>query len=343
MKNNSKWSKVPMNSVIDEYLTDLKLRGLSPRTIASYRATLRGMLRAIAGNTEMTLAQLTPELVRNYLSARADQDTCYVNHRLHKPEPHKLSAYSLHHTCRNLRAFGSWLERKEYLNPFSEVELPRLPKLMIEPLTPDEINVLMNVWNPETAYGCRWQAMLSFFLDSGVRVSELCGLQMENLEMANYRAKVLGKGAKERWVFFGNRTHRLLGRYLHTFRGETACPYVFLSVDGERLTRNGIEHIIKAVRDRSGIARFHCHLLRHTMASNYAAVHSGDVFGLQAMLGHETLDMTRRYVHLAQTSGAMSQRRTSLLDALEAKDELRFTRRRGQKTGEASQTQDGIR
>lgn len=333
------WKRLPVQSVVDEYLTDLRLRGLSPRTIVSYQTTLRGLLRAVAGDAELRLGQLTPEVVKAYLTQRLEQEECYTDHHLRKTEPHKLSAYSLHHTARNLRAFGSWLKRSGYPNPFAEVKLPKLPKLLIQPLTPEEIERLFAVYNPETYYGARWQAMLSFLLDTGVRLNELCTLTLDSLDLPNYRAKVNGKGAKERWVFFGNRTHRLVARYLAT-RPEGASPYVFLSMDGERLSHAALEHLMQNVRRKSGIARFHTHLTRHTFASNYATVHAGDVFGLQALLGHESLDMTRRYVHLAQMAGGMAQRRTSLLDTLEADGGLHFApRRRGQKAGKAGDPQ----
>ena len=338
--NTTKWNRVPVQSVVDEYLKDLQLRGLSPRTITSYKSTLRGLLRGVAGDAEMMLGQLTPEVVKAYLTSRVEQETCYVGHRLRKVEQHKLSAYSLHHAARNLRAFGTWLARAGYPNPFTGVQLPKLPKLLIQPLTPEEIERLFSIYNPETYYGLRWQAMLSFLLDTGVRLNEMRTLRLEDLEMTNYRAKVCGKGNKERYIFFGNRTHRLLARYLSERQPEAASPYVFLSVDGELMSLAALEHIMQNARRKSGIARFHTHLTRHTFATNYATVHEGDVFGLQALLGHESLDMTRKYVHLAQMTGGMAQRRTSLLDTLETEGSLTFTsRRRGQKARKAASTQ----
>ena len=175
---------------------------------------------------------------------------------------------------------------------------------------PDEIRRLINIHNVNTHVGARWNAIVSFALDSGVRASEMCSLRMEHLDLTGLRAKVMGKGRKERFVPFGSGTARSLRRYIHAYRpegGET----VFRTLEGKALTLNGLENIIKRVRVATGIDRLHIHLLRHTFATWYV-VRGGDSFRLQEILGHTTLEQTREYVHLA------SQIRESLASEREA-------------------------
>ncbi|MEP7358260.1 MAG: tyrosine-type recombinase/integrase [Anaerolineales bacterium] len=160
--------------------------------------------------------------------------------------------------------------------------------------------------------------MLAFFLDTGVRLEELLTLTHDNLDVHDFRAKVCGKGDKERYVRYGSKTHKLVARYLHAFQPQTA-KYVFASLEGRALTASGAQTMARYVRRRSGIERFHFHLLRHTFATKFLMA-GGDAFELQARLGHESLETTKRYVHLAQqlaqTQRGIEIRRPSPLDAM---------------------------
>ena len=109
--------------------------------------------------------------------------------------------------------------------------------------------------------------------------------------------KVMGKGQKERIVPFGSSSQKSL----YHFRPEPVHDGIenfFLTLDGQRLSNNALQLIMKRLGMRSGVKRLHAHLLRHTFAVNYL-VNGGDVFTLQQILGHTTLEMVRRYVNLA--------------------------------------------
>ncbi|MCC7358627.1 MAG: tyrosine-type recombinase/integrase [Anaerolineales bacterium] len=326
-KLGKKMAKIPVDTIVQEYLNDMQLRNLSPRTIKLYRHTLTRLLDYFrpGGDPEarIPLAKFTPEAVRAYVTERMSQDKVYEGHPLRPTEARPLSKATLHQQIRIFRSFGTWLAENQFPNPFKDLKLPKLPKTLIDILSDDEIKTLFSMYNPNTHFGARWQAILGFFLDTGVRVGELAGLRVEDIDLQNFRAKVMGKGAKERYVLFGNRTHRLLTRYFAIFRGESPSPNVFLTMEGEALELKAVQNIVSNARRKSGIARLHCHLLRHTFATTFL-LSGGNAFELQALLGHESLEMTRRYTHLAQQlakagGSALEHRRPSPLDTLEKK------------------------
>jgi len=184
---------------------------------------------------------------------------------------------------------------------------------LIEILDADEIAKLFAVYNDGTQYGVRWQAMFAFALDTGVRIAEMIGLTADDLDFDRFRAKVWGKGAKERYVFFDNRTQRFLMRYANLYR-QPDCPAFFQSLEGAALTPESAQRIIWHARKNAGIQRIHWHLLRHTFATQYI-LNGGNVFELQELLGHTSLEMVRHYTHLSQAT--VEVKRRSPLDNLE--------------------------
>jgi integrase/recombinase XerC/integrase/recombinase XerD len=245
------------------------------------------------------------------------QETVYNGHPLHPEELHRLSPHTIHREVRTLRAFGSWLITQGLENPFHELKLPKLPSPLVEVLTADEIEKIFSVHNSETHFGARWQAMFAFALDTGVRIAELTGMRAADVEIDRFRARVWGKGAKERFVTFGNRSQNLLLRYDNLFR-DRECSLFFQTLEGTPLSTGAAQNLLKHARDKAGVRRLHWHLLRHTFATYYL-INNGNVFELQELLGHTSLEMVRRYTHLAHylSQGSVELRRRSPLDNLE--------------------------
>lgn len=328
MKSKSKLEtrrmKVSLSAIVQQYAADLRLRNRSPRTIQLYTNILGHFgkhLQTGQPGAEAPISSVTLENARDYITALMERETVFVNHPLRKAREQKLSPFTIHQHVRILHAFGSWLKHNGYPNQLSEVQYPKLPKRLIEVLTEEEIGKLFNIYNPETPFGARWQAMVAFFLQSGVRLSELLGLSLDRLELDKYRARIIGKGNKERYVPFGTRAHQTLSLYINLYRPQTSHSQVFLNLDGTLPTVSTVEHIIKNARNKSGITKLHTHLFRHTFSTNYLLA-GGNVFDLQDILGHEDLEMTRRYVHLAQvlsrtgTQLEHMQRRVALVDEM---------------------------
>jgi len=194
-----------------------------------------------------------------------------------------------------------------------------VPIKLVETLTPDEIEILIGTQNPLTAIGSRNMAILVTLLDTGLRCSELSNLFFEDSHIEEGYLKVIGKGSKERLVPIGALTQKVLWRYVFHFRPQPindAGNYLFLTLDGQHLHTNAIKLLLKRWGRKAGVPRLHAHLCRHTYATNYLLHQCGDVFRLQQILGHNTLEMVRRYVHYASSQAMMNGKTSSPVDQL---------------------------
>jgi integrase/recombinase XerC/integrase/recombinase XerD len=230
----------------------------------------------------------------------------------------KLAPMTVANHVRAMKAFASWLDREGYTsgNVLGRLVLPKVPLKVIEVLTEEEIGRLLASINRKDDLALRNVAILVLFLDTGLRLFELLSLKLVDIHFEDQWLKVMGKGQKERVVPFGARAAQVLTRYLHQGRFDPLKrTEAFLSVKGEPINGNVIKMLFARLGQRSGIKRLHPHLLRHTFATPYL-VAGGDVFTLQSILGHTTLEMTRRYVSLASTQVSIQHRRFSPMDQL---------------------------
>jgi len=156
----------------------------------------------------------------------------------------------------------------------------------------------------------------TLLLHSGV-YGELSGHPVQTILDEGY-LKVMGKGKKEHIVPIGNNAQRALQRYLFRFRPKPTNPVtdnVFLSISSKALTENSMKLMFTRLAKRSGVCRLHAHLCRHTFATRFL-INGGDVFSLQQILGHSTLEMVRHYVNLASSHIAIQHQKFSPLDRL---------------------------
>jgi len=142
--------------------------------------------------------------------------------------------------------------------------------------------------------GSRNQAIVLVLLDSGVRLSELVGMRLGDIDNEKGYIKVLGKGGKERIVRIGKTTQKALWRYL-IYRPENSRQDLWLTEEGKPLNSSGIQSLIKRLKQRAGVnSSGSIHRFRHTFALNFLRA-DRNVFNLQYLLGHSDLDMVRRY------------------------------------------------
>ena len=133
----------------------------------------------------------------------------------------------------------------------------------------------------------------------------------------------MGKGAKERVVPMGAMVQKVLWRYVFHFRLEPECElddYLFLTMDGKQLQPNAIKLLLNRWGKRAGVSRLHAHLCRHTFATNFLSYECGDVFRLQQILGHTTLEMVRRYVHYTSVHTMIQDHVSSPVDRMGIKN-----------------------
>jgi integrase/recombinase XerC/integrase/recombinase XerD len=236
----------------------------------------------------------------------------------------ELSPYTVQARVRALKAFSSWLFSEQYTeeNILAKLKMPKAPVRMVEPLTPDEISTLITAQNSLAAIGSRNIAILITFLGTGIRESELSNLQFEDAHIEQGYLKVMGKGSKERVVPIGGLGQKVLWRYVFHFRPEPINDtnnYLFLTLDGKKLEPNAIKLLLKRWGKKAGVPRLHAHLCRHTYATDFLIYNCGDVFRLQQILGHTTLEMVRKYVHYASAHTLIQGNVTSPIDRMNIK------------------------
>jgi site-specific recombinase XerD len=162
-------------------------------------------------------------------------------------------------------------------------------------------------------------AILMTLLGTGIRESELTNLGYKDAHIEQGYLKVLGKGSKERVVPIGGLGQKLLWRYVFHLRPEPINELnnlLFLTLDGKKLEPNAVKLLLKRWGRKAGVPRLHAHPCRHTYATNFLIYNCGDVFRLQQILGHTTLEMVRKYVHYASANTLIQGNVASPIDRM---------------------------
>jgi len=256
--------------------------------------------------------------------------------------------------ARSVRAFFHWLVRREIIerNPFDRVVFPKVGKPLIQTIEPEEFEQLLLACAPPGESGpmadraaVRNRAILWLLYDTGIRVSELCGLRLGDFDRRHGLITVRGKGSKERRVALGANCLRNLLYYLDRHRpneeelaewGSAREDHVFLAETRTPLTKNGVEMLFSRIRKRAGITdkRISPHILRHTFAVRYLVL-GNDPFSLQELLGHEDMTTVKIYMHMNDTTIQEQKRKFSPGDHLPTRmPGPREIRRKGYRTKE---------
>ena len=311
--------QITFSKLVDGFRLYNEAANRSRQTIRWYNYHLRGFLAWLEINSYSTaLDQITPTIIREHISALQRSDTRYANHPTHPTQQRAMSPSNVRGRVTSLSALFNWAEREELLtnNPMRKVPKPKVPKTILPGFSHSEIQSLIKACGelPE-ATAIREKALLLFLLDTGVRISEALNLKMTNLHLEEGRALVMGKGAKERYVFIGKSTKRALWRYISLSRPEPApnVDRVFLTFQGRPLPYRRATFELQRLAKKSGIENVHPHRFRRTAAIQFLR-NNGSLFALQKMLGHETLDMVRRYVELASDDVEQAHKTASPVD-----------------------------
>ena len=272
------------SALVDQYLAHLtNERRLSAHSCAAYRSDIGKLIEAAA---DIVLEELSLHHIRRFVA------------NLHG---HGLSGRSLARTLSAWRGFYRYLAENHGFacNPCIGVHAPKAPKRLPAALTPEEAKHLVEV-SVDGPYGVRDRAMLELFYSSGLRLSELTGLDWERIDWSEGTVRVHGKGAKTRVVPVGQAALDAL----RVWAGERArfartdSSAVFVNRSGRRLSVRMIQLRVKNAGLRQGIAaRVHPHVLRHSFAS-HVLQSSGDLRAVQEMLGHASISTTQVYTHL---------------------------------------------
>jgi site-specific recombinase XerD len=304
--------------LVDYYEICNRSEGKSPRTVNWYSRNLqqfRSYLRS--RRLSEVIDRIDIRILREYV-LYLQQRKRYEGSGFTPAQAGPLASASVHGHVRTIRAFYSWLVREELVdgNIGRELKPPKILKKMIMTLSDDEIRSIMTAFSPSSQTDQRNQTVFLLLFDTGMRIGELIGLRIDDVRMDEGFVRVLGKGNKQRLVPVGTNAQKALQKYLFRFRpnpASTETNNVFLSANGYPLTVNSMKLMFSKLALRSRVPRLHAHLCRHTFATRYLT-NGGNVFALQQILGHSTLDMVKNYVDLAASHVAFEHHRFSPLD-----------------------------
>jgi integrase/recombinase XerD len=328
-------SNLLISLCIDGFVKYKTAEGLRPRTVDSYEWVLNKWIEKMG---DKPINKVTSTNIRDYL---AYLRTDYVPHTFAKnnssgePSTHKLSPKTLRNHWITFKAFFGWAATEfKITNPMADIPGPKYKTAPVAAFTQEDITALVKAcaYARETNPGNRHsfvtrrptakrdEALILFLLDTGLRASELCHLKIGEVDMKTGKVVVKhgdeggAKGGKGRTVFIGKSTRRVVWRYLidREDRDDQDAP-IFLNRGNHPFNANSLRHLIVRLAEKAGVKEAHPHKFRHTFAITYLRS-GGDVFTLQALLGHSSLDMVRHYAQIAEMDVERAHRKASPVD-----------------------------
>ena len=315
-----------LEKMIEGYRLFCRAEGKSPHTLRWYMGKLAVFCDYVHNHRQVIEAHdVNTEDIRSFVvylqeSVQADQ----LNPR--KPtRPEPLSGQTIQGYVRVIKAFFSWATRENLLdvNPAQRVRVPKAPRVIVATLNDTQVREFLAVIDRRRSTGFRDYCMALTLLDTGIRLSELVGLQIPDLDLEQGHFRVLGKGSKERIVPIGANLQKALWKYVSCHRPEAVHPNeraVFLTRDGRAISANAVYQLVREYGKNAGLEGVRCspHTFRHTFAKSFL-LNGGDVFTLQKILGHSSLAVVRMYVDLASADVQIQHRRYSPVDCMKLK------------------------
>jgi site-specific recombinase XerD len=290
--------------LLKQYRLHLKVLNRSQKTITWYNEILTRFFKFLDSNYIMKpLGEISAEDLEAYIKYRNTTKRWPNNPYISEKNKGKLSPYSIQGDIRAIKAFWSWLLSNGYVekNAFAKFPLPKVPKTVVSTLTIEQMQLLLNTIKTDNAIGFRNYCILLLLIDTGMRISEVTGIEIINLSLTQCFVKITGKGQKERIVPFSQVTRKAMLKYINNYRPEICnynTPYLFPARDGNHVSVNTIQQAIRRLAKKVGLqdAKCHPHIFRHTFATTFLAK-GGNPLILREILGHESIQTTQKYVH----------------------------------------------
>ena len=277
IKRESAKMKCNLQKRIASFLAAKKIDGLSPKTLKSYRDNLNAFARRV----DKHVSSINADDIREYIGYLSDRGLADSTLQLH---------------VNILRSFFAWMNLEDIIkkNPMLKIKSLKVDKLRARrPLTAEQLEKLR-----DECQTYKEKALVEFMVSSGCRLSEVIGIQVDQVNWHERSVVVLGKGNKERTVYFSVRAKVMLQAYLEQRRGGEALFASSRAPYGPMQDR-AVQKILKTLGERAAIPqRVHPHILRHTFASN--AINAGmDITIIQQLLGHSDPKTTLIYAELS--------------------------------------------
>jgi integrase/recombinase XerD len=281
----------PREELVREFLNYLRvIRGMARNTVQSYQYDLTHFAWYLAAE-QVSFEEASQATILNYFSKQREQGH---------------TARTMSRYLAAIRCFYRYLLQEHYIadDPTANLESPKLEKSLPRILSVGEVDLLLAQPKSGTVAGLRDRAMLELMYATGMRVSELIGLNTDQLNLDRGFVRCLGKGSKERIIPIGeiavNSVREYLGRGWVKIRKNHWEKAVFLNLHGRRLTRQGFWKILKEYAKKGNIQKeITPHVLRHSFATHLLE-NGADLRVVQEMLGHADVTTTQIYTHLSQ-------------------------------------------
>ena len=264
-------------------------RNVSPKTIDAYRRDLRQYLQHIYNIKIKNLSDVKSTHIREYVRI--------LNKR-------GMAPTSISRIISSIRGYHKFLSGEKIVeeNPALTINNPKIPKKLPHVLSEKEISSIIDSIDETSQFYRRDTAMIEMLYSCGIRVSELCSLEISDLFLDDELIRVIGKGSKERLLPIGGKAKTFLNEYLIHSRNQlnrkTESSFVFLSRNGKVLTRAMVNKILNKWTKSAGITRsISPHMLRHSFATHLLEG-GADLRFVQALLGHSDIATTQIYTHL---------------------------------------------
>ena len=279
-----------MKKLIDNFITYIKSeKHYSDNTIISYKSDLELFYFFLKEEKIDNIKIIDYQIIRKFLNYLYDKK--YTN-----------KAIARH--ISSLRSFYKYLKKEKVVsnNPMVLISNPKIEKKLPKIVYSNELESILNTPDTNTTLGLRDALILELLYSTGVRVSELVNICIQDINMNKKEIRIFGKGSKERIVLFGNRCLELINTYITKSRSElnkNNLDYLLLSKTGKKINQREIRYIIDDVVKKTGL-KMHIspHVLRHTFATDLLN-NGADLRSVQELLGHESLSTTTIYTHVS--------------------------------------------
>lgn len=275
------------HNYLSMFLNAKKIEGCSDRTLSYYETTIAKLL----SNFSEPIRKVTTDEIRGYLANYQTINNC--------------SKVTIDNVRRNISSFFTWLEEEDYIikSPMHRIHKIKTVKMVKEIISDEEIEKLR-----DSCDNLRDLAIIDLLYSTGIRIGELVRLNIDDINFEEREYVVLGKGDKERKVYFDAKTKIHLQGYINNRSDNNPALFVTLDAPYDRLKISGVEIRLRSLGRELGINRIHPHKFRRTMATR--AIDKGmPIEQVQRLLGHSQIDTTMHYAIVNQTNVKVSHRK----------------------------------
>lgn len=286
-ENEAKTEEIPNIEYLKMFIDAKQIEGCSERTLQYYRVTIERML----GSIDTPIRKMTTDEIRGYLVDYQKVNNC--------------SKVTVDNVRRNMSSFFSWLEEEDYIlkSPMRRIHKIKTKQPVKETITDEMIEKLR-----DNCTCVRDLAMIDLLYSTGIRVGELVGLNISDIDFEERECIVFGKGDKERRVYFDAKAKLHLQEYIESRTDDNPALFVTLDAPHARLKISGVEIRVRELGRKLNIDKIHPHKFRRTMATR--AIDKGmPIEQVQKILGHSQIDTTMQYAIVNQNNVKVSHRR----------------------------------